>query len=81
MTDVTEDAIRDGQTVARFLEDPVILGALERLDQDAIRAWKVATTPAEREAAWYQAKAVEAFTARMRGLIGQGQQAERRLRS
>jgi len=73
------DVIRDGQVVARFLEDPAIQTALTRLEQEAVRQWKQAETPQEREAAWYQAKAVEAFAAKLRGVVGAGQQAERAL--
>jgi hypothetical protein len=73
--DEREQARRDGETVERFLADPVILKALADMELDVVREWKAATEWDEQNACWYAIKAVERFGAKLRATVGRGQQA------
>jgi hypothetical protein len=73
--DEREQARRDGETVERFLADPVILKALADMELDVVREWKAAEQWDDQNACWYAIKAMEQFRAKLRATVGRGQQA------
>lgn len=49
-----DEAVRRGHEAERLLNDPLMVEAFDSADAQFVREWREATTPAEREAAWFK---------------------------
>lgn len=77
MTDVSARAA----AAKRLLEDPVLIEALDAVEQTAITAWRNTSLADEegRTRAWYALKASERLRVELQGMVVDGQFAARRM--
>jgi hypothetical protein len=72
MADTEDQQIREGSRLMEFLSDPVVAGAILRLDQKYFEEWKAGDTVEKRESAHAKTRVLDDLKIELQAVVDSG---------
>lgn len=76
-----DEQIERGKRLEQILNEPVVIDALEGIEETAVERWKSSKTPEDRESAHALLQAAAAFKTEVNRIVQNGKMAERQAKT